>query len=126
MSVALADRDALFRKFGSAFVKRDIELLYTIVSEDFTWRYSEASGVVGSVTGKDKVLNHMQHQADRLVDVKFHHMVWHHVGDASFGTFRLSARDADTGDAVEERGIEYYTFKDGRVNLKDVYRKYDL
>ena len=124
MSVPIERRGELFKMFGKAFVKKDIDLLYSVVTEDFTWQYSEASGVVGSVTGRDGVLNHMLHQADRLVEVRFYDMVWHHVEDASFVTFRLSAKDANTGQPVEETGVEYYTFENGRVLLKDVYRKY--
>jgi len=124
VSVSIEQRDELFKTFGKAFVKKDIDLLYTVVTEDFAWQYSEASGVVGSVTGRDAILNHMIHQADRLVDVRFYDMVWRHVDDASFVTFRISAKDAKTGQPVAETGVEYYTFKNGRVAVKDVYRKY--
>lgn len=38
-------------------------------------------------------------------------------------TFRLIETDKATGATREEAGIERYTFKDGRIALKDVYRK---
>ena len=118
MSVPVEDRKALFKTFGRAFVKKDVELLYTVVADDFSWKYSEASGVVGSVAGKEGVLNHMLHQADRLVDVIFHDMTWYHVEEVSFVTFRITANDAKTREPVNETGIEYYTFKNGRVAVK--------
>ena len=38
-------------------------------------------------------------------------------------TFRLTATRKSDGAPHEEVGIERYTFKDGRIAVKDVYRK---
>jgi len=120
------EREQLFKTFGKAFVSKDIELLNTVVTDDFIWQYSEASGVVGAVSGSDEIHNHMVHQADRLTEVRFNDMVWYHLDEVSFVTFNITAKDAGTGEPVRETGIEYYTIRDGRVALKDVYRKYDV
>jgi hypothetical protein len=38
-------------------------------------------------------------------------------------TFRVSETLKDTGEQREQRGIERYTFRDGMLATKDVYRK---
>ena len=50
-------------------------------------------------------------------------MAYHHAPDISFMTFRVSEILRTGGEQREQRGIESYTFKDGRLATKDVYRK---
>jgi hypothetical protein len=50
-------------------------------------------------------------------------VVYHHAGDISFMTFRVSETLRASGEQREQRGIERYTFRDGRLATKDVYRK---
>jgi hypothetical protein len=38
-------------------------------------------------------------------------------------TFRVSETVRSTGEQREQRGIERYTFEDGKIATKDVYRK---
>ena len=38
-------------------------------------------------------------------------------------TFRVSETLRATGEQREQRGIESYTFRDGKLATKDVYRK---
>ena len=60
---------------------------------------------------------------DPRVQRRFEDVVYHHAPDASFMTFRLIETDKATGASREECGVERYTFKDGRIAVKDVYRK---
>ena len=41
----------------------------------------------------------------------------------AFMIFRVSETLRVTGEQREQRGIEAYTFKDGKIASKDVYRK---
>ena len=43
--------------------------------------------------------------------------------DISFMTFRVSEVVAATGEQREQQGIERYAFRDGKLSVKDVYRK---
>ena len=54
---------------------------------------------------------------------RFHDVVYHHLPDVSFMTFRVSETVRTIGEAREQTGIERYTFKGGRIAIKDVYRK---
>lgn len=46
-----------------------------------------------------------------------------YAGDISFMTFRVSETVRATGEQREQVGIERYSFGDGRLATKDVYRK---
>ena len=54
---------------------------------------------------------------------RFHEVAYHHAADATFMTFRVSETVKANGELREQRGIECYTFRDGMLATKDVYRK---
>ena len=56
---------------------------------------------------------------DRIMQ-RFYDVAYRHAGDM---TFRVSETVLATGEVREQRGIESYTFRDGRLATKDVYRK---
>jgi len=125
MSPSSSERDALFKTFGRAWFKRDAELLYLATTPDFRWLSVDADGRVRVITGKDAVAAEFAAMGGGNVQRRFEDVVYHHAPDASFMTFRLIETDKDTGATREEAGIERYTFKDGRIAVKDVYRKAD-
>ena len=118
-----SDRDVLFKTFGRAWFKRDATLLYEAVTADFEWRSLDRSGAVHRITTRDGVAAAFAAQAANGVTVRFADVVYHHAPDATFMTFRLIETDPTTGAVREEVGVERYTFRDGRIAVKDVYRK---
>ncbi len=123
MSLPPAERDALFKAFGRAFFKRDVDALYQTVTPDFAWHTRDEAGQGRVVTGREAVAAQLNTRSDRLENVRFEDVVYHHAPDATFMTFRLTATDRSTGAAHEEVGVERYTFRDGMIAIKDVYRK---
>jgi ketosteroid isomerase-like protein len=123
MSPTAAERDALFKTFGRAWFKRDVELLYQAVSPDFVWASLDAGGEVTRISGREGVAAAWAAQAARFDNVRFADVVYHHAPDATFMTFRMSSTEKATGRALSEEGVEHYTFKDGRIAVKDVFRK---
>ena len=123
MSPDAATRDALFKSFGRAFFKRDADALYEVCSPDFTWMTLDETGAAKAITGKVAVDAQLQRRSDKLENVRFEDVHYHHAPDATFMTFRITATEKATGAPHEEIGIERYTFKDGRIATKDVYRK---
>ena len=73
--------------------------------------------------GPDAIRAHLAEQKARFSAQRFHEVVYHHADDATFMTFRVSETVRDNGEAREQRGIECYTFRDGLLATKDVYRK---
>jgi hypothetical protein len=120
---ALAEREELFRAFGRAFFKKDVEALYQVVTPDFQWRGQDETGAPRLLATPGAIRAHFERQREIYSAQRFSDVVYQHLPDISFMTFRLTeTRRAD--DAVSDhQGIEIYTFKDGRIALKDVYRK---
>jgi hypothetical protein len=120
-----AERDQLFKTFGRAWFRRDVALLYEAVTPDFVWASNDGDGKVRLITGRDAVGAALTASggSGAAVQRRFEDVVYHHAPDATFMTFRLIETDTATGARREEAGIERYTFKDGRIALKDVYRK---
>lgn len=123
MSPSTAERDALFKTFGRAWFKRDAALLYQAVTPDFVWRSHDGDGRVRQISSQAAVAAEFAAMGTGPVQRRFEDVVYHHAADASFMSFRLIETDTTTGATREEAGIERYTFKDGRIDLKDVYRK---
>ncbi len=123
MSPSAVERDVLFKTFGRAWFKRDAELLYQAVTPDFVWQANDRDGSVRRITGKGAVAEALGATGSGDVQRRFEDVVYHHAPDATFMTFRLIETDKTTGDVREEAGLERYTFKDGRIAVKDVYRK---
>lgn len=121
----LADRDQLFKTFGRAWFRRDAEMLYQVVVPDFVWQSIDTDGRVKRITGRADVGAALAATAPGSAGVqrRFEDVVYHHAPDATFMTFRIVETDTATGARREEIGVERYTFRDGRIALKDVYRK---
>jgi hypothetical protein len=113
----------LFKTFGRAWFKRDAELLYQAVTPDFVWQANDADGKVRIITGKSAVAAEFAAMGGGNVQRRFEDVVYHHAPDATFMTFRLIETDKAGGAVREDQGVERYTFKDGRIAVKDVYRK---
>lgn len=123
MTIPADERDVLFKSFGRAFFRRDVDALYETVAPDFAWHSIDENGASRVITGREAVGAQLAKRSDRLENVRFEDVVYHHAPDATFMTFRLTATEKATGKPHEEVGIERYTFKDGRILTKDVYRK---
>jgi ketosteroid isomerase-like protein len=121
--LSFTERDAVFKTFGRAWFKRDVELLYRAVVPDFVWMANDADGRVRQIIGREAIAAEFAAMGSGSVQRRFEDVVYHHAPDASFMTFRLIETDKVTGAVREESGIERYVFRDGRIALKDVYRK---
>ncbi|MFM9940380.1 MAG: nuclear transport factor 2 family protein [Hyphomicrobiaceae bacterium] len=124
LAPAPAARDALFKSFGRAWFKRDVALLYEVVTPDFQWRFSDGSGKRALVDTREAVAAEFAAMGQRKSKLQFADVVYHHAPEATFMTFRAIESDPVTGAVLsEDVGIERYTFRDGRIAVKDVYRK---
>jgi ketosteroid isomerase-like protein len=118
-----AERDELFKRFARAMFRGDMDALYQAVTPDFVWSFHDGLAVTKSLQGPDAIAAHLDEQKALLSAQLFHDVAYHHAGDISFMTFRVSETVRATGEQREQHGIERYTFKDGKLATKDVYRK---
>jgi ketosteroid isomerase-like protein len=118
-----AERDELFKGFARALFKGDIDALYRVVTPDFLWSFHDGGIVTKPLAGAAAIRAHLTEQKSLFSAQRFHEVVYHHAGDMTFMTFRVSETLRATGEQREQRGVESYTFADGKLATKDVYRK---
>jgi len=123
MAPSPTQRDELFKKFARALFRGDIDALYEVVTTDFVWSFHDGLAVTKSLANVEAIRAHLAEQKALFSAQRFHDVAYHHSGDMSFMTFRVSETVRATGEAREQRGIEAYTFRDGQLATKDVYRK---
>ena len=123
MAPSVAERDVLFQAFARALFKGDMDALYQVVSPDFMWSFHDGLSVTKSLGSAEAITAHIAEQKTLFLAQRFHDVVYHHLPDRSFMTFRISETVRETGEMREQRGVEQYTFTDGKIATKDVYRK---
>ena len=100
-----------------------MDALYRVVTPDFTWSFHDGVAVTKSLASPAAIREHLAEQKALFSAQRFHDVAYHHAGELSFMTFRVSEILRAGGEQREQRGIESYTFRDGRLATKDVYRK---
>jgi ketosteroid isomerase-like protein len=116
-------RDDLLKGFARALFRRDLDALYAVVTPDFLWSFHDGLSVTKSLIGREQILAHLDAQKELFSAQRFEDVVYHHGPDLSFMTCRIDETLRLTGEKRAQRGIELYRFRDGRLALKDVYRK---
>ena len=122
MTLSPTERDELFRRFARALFKGDIDALYETVTPDFVWSFHDGLAVK-SLTSREAILAHLAEQKALFSAQRFLDVASHHADDRTFMTFRVSETVRATAEIREQRGVESYTFGNGRLATKDVYRK---
>ena len=123
MIPSFEQRDELLKGFAKALFRRDLDALYSVVTPDFRWSFHDGLSVTKSLVGRAQILAHLDAQKELFSTQRFEDVVYHHCPDLSFMTCRIDETLRATGEKREQRGIELYRFKDGKLALKDVYRK---
>ena len=117
-----AERDSLFKKFGRAFFKQDLDALYEVVTTDF--KYSILVDEVPRIMmTRDEVADFFVERNATQRDVRFADVIFHHAPEATFMTYRVTGVDTASNAAFERVGVERYTFNHGRIAEKDVYSR---
>jgi ketosteroid isomerase-like protein len=122
MTPSSAQRDAIFKAFGRAFFKQDLDLMYEVVTADFTWTVDDGDQV-HVLDSRNKIAEFFAQRRGKFENVRFDDVVFHHAADATFMTYRMTGTAVATGDAFAKVGIERYTFRDGKLTVKDVYSR---
>jgi ketosteroid isomerase-like protein len=120
MTPSGSERDELFKGFARALFKGDMDALYRIVAPDFVWSFHDGLAATKKLAGPAAIREHLADQKEKFSAQRFHEVVYQHAADATFMTFRVSETVRADG---EQRGVEVYTFRDGLLATKDVYRK---
>lgn len=122
MNPTAEERDALFKAFGRAFFKQDLDAMYQVVTDDFTYSIL-VNDQPRRMNTREQVAAFFEERQGIQKDVRFEDVVFHHAPDATFMTYRVTGTDVASGDRFERVGVERYTFRDGRIAVKDVYSR---
>ena len=120
-----AERDTLLTAFSKALFRRDVAAVYRTVTPDFVWRLpiGPDAPVAREIASPEALAAYFD-ERERMYDgMRFHDVAYHHAPEATFMTFRITAKRKDGGAAVDALGMERYLFRDGRIALKDAYWK---
>ena len=103
MAPSEAERDLLFKQFGRAFFKQDMDALYEVVTENFTYSIlvNDESRVMRS---RDEVAAFFNERNGTQKDVRFEDVVFHHAPEATFMTYRVTGTDLATNARFEKIG----------------------
>lgn len=125
MTPSTAERDQIFKSFGRAWFKQDLDLMFQVVTPDFVWILPPGQDDTGPVRaqGRAEVAAQFTRRNGLFEGVRFHDVAYHHAEDASFMTFRMTGTLKATGQAFDTVGVERYTFRDGKLAVKDVYTR---
>jgi hypothetical protein len=123
MTPTAAERDALLQAFARALFRNDMDALYEVVTPDFIWRYHDGISTERVLSSRDAIRTHIDERKAFFASSRFHDVAYHHLPEISFMTFRVSETVRATGEQREQQGIERYTFENGKLATKDVYRK---
>ncbi len=116
-------RDDLLKGFAKALFRRDLDALYAVVTPDFLWSFHDGLSVTKALVGRAQILAHLEAQKELFSSQRFEDVAYHHCPDVSFMTCRIDETMRASGEKRAQRGVELYRFRDGKLALKDVYRK---
>lgn len=122
MTPDAAARDAVFKAFGRAFFKQDLDAMYEVVAPDFTWTVQD-DDAVRVLDSREKIAGFFAERRGKYEGVRFEDVVFHHAPEATFMTYRMTGTEVATGRAFARVGVERYTFRDGKLTEKDVYSR---
>ncbi len=100
-----------------------MDALYRVVTPDFLWSFHDGLFVTRSLAGSAAIAGHLAELKALLWTQRFHDEAYHHSGDMSFMTFRVSETVRATDEAREQRGVEGYTFRDGKLATEQLSAK---
>ena len=97
--------DDLFRRFGKAFNRANIEEIAACATDDFEWRLNAGGAPAGRVLkGKQALRAHFADKSTAHREARFSETRIHRAGDKLFGTFRVRVNDTVLW-SVNRRGI---------------------
>jgi ketosteroid isomerase-like protein len=125
MSALSPELQALFRRFGKAFNAGDVAAVAACVTPDFRWIMARGPEAPHGriVEGREALRTALAERERELSGVRFSEAQVFAAGEFVVGTFRMTATRRADGAAVDLRGCDIYTLRDGLIASKDSYWK---
>ena len=107
------------KAFAEAWNRHDIDALMAHMAQDGVFISSGG----GRAEGHEAVRVAFAGLFDAFPDARWDDDVHFVSADRGLSEWVFSGTDAEDGTAVEERGCDVFTFRDGKIAIKDTYLK---
>jgi ketosteroid isomerase-like protein len=124
MTEAARSVDITFLKaFADAWNRHDIEALMTFMADDCTFHAAAGPDLFGrSFIGRDAVREGFQLAWQTFPDASWHDGEHFICGDRGVSECTFAGTRAD-GMRIEVRMVDVFTFREGRIAVKNAFRK---
>jgi steroid delta-isomerase-like uncharacterized protein len=110
-------------RFAAAFNRHDADALMQMMTDDPVFEASAGSDIKGQVArGREAVRRAFQDVFDTFPDARWSNAQHFIAGDRGVSEWVFSGTKRD-GARVEVQGCDIFTFRDGKIALKNSYRK---
>ena len=114
---------AFLENFSAAWNKHDLEALMSFMTEDCIFETAAGSHVYGNrFTGHEQVRKAFESAWIQFPDAQWLDASHFVFGDKGVSEWRFSGTDVK-GVKFEANGVDIFTFKDGKIFKKNVFRK---
>ena len=111
------------QKFADGFNAHDADTLMTFMSEDCVFEISYGPDVCGQrFAGQDAVRKAFTSVWGKYPDAQWRRPTHFVAGNRGVSEWTFTGTDKD-GTSVEVDGCDIFTFRDGKILVKDSYRK---
>jgi steroid delta-isomerase-like uncharacterized protein len=114
---------AFLDAFAEAWNRHDTDAILSMMTHDCVFESSRGPDVKGTVyTGQDEVRRGVEEVFATFPDVRWREPKHFIAGDRSVSEWVFTATAQD-GTRVEVQGCDVFTFRDGKIAVKNSYRK---
>jgi steroid delta-isomerase-like uncharacterized protein len=123
VSAATPVTTATLEAFSAAWNAHDVDALMSFMSEDCVFQTAAGPEACGTrIVGREAVRKAFAAAWQAVPDAQWENGVHFVSGDFGTSQWTFTGTAAD-GSRIETDGIDVFTFKDGKIALKNVFRK---
>jgi ketosteroid isomerase-like protein len=113
----------MLAEFSNAWNRHDIDALMSFMSDDCVFQTAAGPDACGTrITGREAVRRAFEAAWQTVPDAQWINGVHFVHGDFGTSQWTFTGTAAD-GSRIETDGIDVFTFKGGKIQLKNVFRK---
>ena len=114
---------AFLDSFAAAWNRHDTDAILSMMTHDCVFEASRGPDVKGTIyTGEDEVRRGVEEVFATFLDAQWNRPRHFICGDRGVSEWVFTATAPD-GAPVEVRGCDVFTFRDGKIAVKNSYRK---
>ncbi len=118
-----SETKAVLRAFGDAFNRQDLDAIMALMTDDCVFDSFAGPDICGThFEGQDEVRNGIARIWDVCRDANFGETSSFVYGDRGVSEWLFTGTTRD-GERIEMNGCDIFTFRDGKVAIKDAFRK---